>query len=159
MQILWRATNARPNLDDVAITHIAVSVLDLTHPYAEWDHTAHFALAVWLLRHPRLLDAVGGIEAVLKRYNTSVGIPDIPSRGYHATITMASMRAAATFLARHEAVTPLSVVLDALMRAEPGDPDWLHAYWRRETIASGDAKAAWHEPDIKALPYPPIQLS
>jgi len=148
----------RVNLDDDAITNVAIGVLDLTFPYANWGHEEHFALAIWLLRHPRILSAVGGIEAVLKRYNAAVGIPDIPSRGFHATITLASMRAAAAFLAQYNSDAHLSCVLSNLMSSEPGDPDWLHRYWRRETIASLMAKAAWLEPDIRPLPYPSIQI-
>lgn len=139
--------------DAAAIERIARGVLDLSLPYEAWGHTAHFAAALWLLRHPPVLEAAGGMEAILRRYNKAVGVPDIPTRGYHDTITRASMRAACHVLARHAPDTPLDLVLTDLMEAEFGRPTWLLAYWRETLLMSLPARRSWVEPDLAAFPY------
>lgn len=140
-------------LSDESISRIARDVLDTTYPYSEWGHAAHFAVALWLLRHPDVLAAQGGIKAILRRYNVSVGIPDVPTRGYHETITAASMRAAAWFLAKHDEGTTLATVLADLMSSEPGEPNWLLAYWSKPLLESLRAQREWLEPDLLPFPY------
>ena len=146
-------TSIETALTDEAIARIALDVLNTTYPYADWDHAAHFALALWLLRNPGVLAAQGGIKTILQRYNKAVGIPDIPTRGYHETITTASMRAAAWFLARHGKAAKVSVVLADLMRGEPGDPKWLLTYWSEPHLLSLSARRDWVEPDLLPFPY------
>ncbi len=138
---------------DEAIAEIATAVIDTSFPYADWGHAAHFALALWLLRNPDVLEAEGGIEAILRRYNAAVGIPDVPTRGYHATITTASMCAAQWFVSNHEPDTGLAEILDELMQGEPGEPKWLLRYWSKEKLDSLPARRAWLEPDLMPLPY------
>jgi hypothetical protein len=136
-----------------AIERIAHGLLDLTLPYAEWGHAAHFAAALWLLRHPGVLEREGGMAPILRRYNKAAGVPEGPTRGYHETITRASMRAASHWLERHLPGDPLDRVLASLMAAEPGKPKWLLAYWRESTLMSPEARRAWVEPDLAALPF------
>ena len=97
------------------IERIAAGVLDRSHPYAEWTHAAHFAAALWLLRHPETLLQHGGMEPVIRRYNEAVGVPNSDTRGYHATITEASLRATAHALAEAGPHAPLAPVLTALL--------------------------------------------
>jgi hypothetical protein len=135
--MISRATH----LDDSSIDRIALGVIDCSHPYTEWDHQAHFAWAVWMLRHPEISASQGDIETILRRYNKAVGIPDIPTRGYHATITIASVCAASAFL-RGRPQAPLSIVLGALMSGEPGSPAWLTSYWTEDRLMSLEARRA-----------------
>ena len=79
--------------DDCEIERVARDLIERTLPYAEWTHAAHFAAALWLLRHPRVLTRHGGIEPVIRRYNEAVGVPNSATRGYHATITLAQSTA------------------------------------------------------------------
>lgn len=138
--------------DDETIERVAHGVLDTTWPYAEWSHAAHFAAALWLLRHPDVLAGHGGIEAVIRRYNRAVGVPESPTRGFHATITEASMRVAALELARHAPDAPLSGVLGAIMDSPLGRSGWLLTHWSETRLMSVEARAAWIEPDLAPLP-------
>jgi hypothetical protein len=140
-------------LDAASIERIAHGLLDLNLPYAEWGHTAHFAAALWLLRNSDVLAANGGMEPILRRYNKAVGIPDIPTRGYHDTITKASMHAAAFVLRRHAPDAPLGAVLADLLAAEFGDPDWLLSYWSRDLLMSNNLRRKWSDPDLAAFRY------
>ena len=142
-------------LTDSDIERIAAGVLDLTHPYAEWTHAAHFAAALWLLRHPDVLRRHGGMESIIRRYNTAVGVPNTDTRGYHATITEASLRAAAHHLADAPRA-PLAPILAALLASPLGQSRWLLAYWSEPRLMSVEARRSWLEPDQAPLLFAPL---
>lgn len=143
-------------LTDSDIARIAAGVLDLSHPYAEWTHAAHFAAALWLLRHPDVLLARGGMEPVIRRYNEAVGVPNSEARGYHATITEASLRGAAHALAASGPDAPLAPTLAALLASPLGHSRWLLAHWSEPVLMSPEARRGWRDPDLAPLPYPPL---
>ena len=138
------------------IARVAEGVLAHTHPYAKWTHAAHFAAALWLLRHPEVLLGHGGMERIIRRYNDAVGVPNSDSRGYHATITEASLRAAAHALAEAAPDAPLTSVLAALVASPLGQSRWLLAHWSEPRLMSVPARRSWLEPDLAPLPYPPL---
>ena len=143
-------------LTEADIERIAAGVLDRTHPYAEWTHAAHFAAALWLLRHPEILQRNGGMEPVIRRYNETVGVPNGETRGYHATITEASLRATAHALAEAGSSAPLAPILAALLVSPFGQSRWLLAHWSESRLMSVAARRGWLEPDLAPLPYPPL---
>lgn len=143
-------------LTETDIARIAAGVLARTLPYAEWTHAAHFAAALWLLRHPEVLLQHGGMEPVIRGYNEAVGVPNTDTRGYHATITEASLRAAAHLLAEAGPRAPLAPVLAALLASPLGQPRWLLAHWSELRLTSVAARRGWLEPDLAPLPYPPL---
>jgi len=143
-------------LTEADIERVAAGVLARTHPYPEWTHAAHFAAALWLLRHPEVLRAHGGMEPVIRRYNEAVGVPNSDTRGYHATITEASLRATAQALAEAGAGSPLAPVLAALLASPLGQSRWLLAHWSEPRLMSLAARRGWLEPDLAPLPYPPL---
>jgi len=139
--------------DDDAIERLASKVIDRSLPKAEWTHAAHFATALWLLRNrPDLATAVE-IREIITRYNEATNTANTDSGGYHHTITLASMRAAAEHLRERPQDTPLHAVLRSLMASPLGHPDWLLSYWRRETLFSVAARRGWVEPDRAPLPF------
>ena len=143
-------------LTEADIERIAAGVLDRTHPYAEWTHAAHFAVALWLLRHPGPLQRHGGMEPIIRRYNEAVGVPNTETRGYHATITIASLRASACALDGAAPGAPLAPVLAALLTSPLGQSRWLLAHWSEARLMSVEARFGWLEPDRLPLPYPPL---
>ena len=143
-------------LTESDIKRIAMGVLELTHPYAEWTHAAHFAAALWLLRHPDVLRRHGGMEPIIRRFNTAVGVPNTDTRGYHATITEASLRAAAHHLANAVPRAPLAPILAALLASPLGQSRWLLAYWSEPRLMSVEARRSWLEPDQAPLLFAPL---
>lgn len=135
------------------IAQIARGVLDRSLPKAEWTHRAHWALALWLLRHRPDLTAPDALRAVISGYNLATGTANTDTGGYHHTITRASIRAAAAALAGHPADAPLDAVLAALIESPQGRSDWPLAYWRRETLFDPAARHGWTEPDLAPLPF------
>lgn len=140
-------------LDEAAIERVALAMLDLTLPKSEWTHAGHFAAALWLCRHRRDLTEADEMRTLICRYNKATGTANTDTGGYHHTITVASMRAVADYLARYPDDTPLDVIYSALIESRYGDPAWLLAYWRRETLLGGAARRDWVEPDLAPLPF------
>ena len=139
--------------DDEAIARIGRGVLDLSLPKPEWTHAAHFACALWLMRHRPDLDLAARMPGIIRAYNEATNTPNTDTGGYHETITQASLRAARAVLNAHRPTMPLHEVLDDLMATRLGDRGWMLAYWKRERLFSVDARRGWVEPDIQAMPY------
>lgn len=133
---------------DEEIDRIASGVLDLSLPKAEWTHAAHFALALWLLRHRDDVPAL--IPGIIRAYNEATGIKNTDTAGYHETITQASVRVARVFASGFAPDHPLYDVVNKLMASELGRSDWLLAYWSKERLFTPEARREWVEPDLKA---------
>jgi hypothetical protein len=138
---------------DAEIDRIGLGFLDLSLPKPEWTHAAHFAAALWLMRHRPELDPSAAMPALIRRYNAATGVENSDSGGYHETITLASLRAARAFTASYPPTTPLHEVLNALMASPLGRPGWLEAYWSRPVLMSVEARRRWVEPDLGPLPF------
>lgn len=152
----WAFKKEQPTMpftDDNSIEHLAHRMIDRTLPKSEWTHEGHFAAALWLLRYRPELTAPDEIRALIMQYNEATNTPNTDTGGYHHTITLASMRAAATCLIGSEDDASLHRVLANLMTSRLGRSDWLLDYWERETLFSVAARKAWVEPDRAPLPF------
>lgn len=138
---------------DVEVARIAAGLLDRSLPKADWSHRAHFAAALWLITHPEVLAREGGIATIIRRYNEATGVANTDTGGYHETITLASLRGAASYLADGSRIG-LGGRLDRLMSGLLGDKRWLLAYWSEARLMSRDARREWVEPDLAPLPWP-----
>lgn len=142
--------------DDDAIERLARRMIGCALPKTEWTHAAHFATALWLIRHEDGEPAEARMPGLIRRYNESVGGVNSDTEGYHETITQASLAAARAVLAAHPPEAPLHVVLDALMAGELGKSGWPLAYWSKDRLFSAEARRAWVEPDLFPFnPRPP----
>jgi hypothetical protein len=139
--------------DDAAIATLTLAMMDCSLPKADWTHEGHFAAALWLLRHRPDLATPDAMRGLIMRYNDATNTPNTDSSGYHHSITVASLRAAAHHLAKHAPEIPLHEVLAALMASPQGRSDWLLVYWRRETLFSVAARRDWVPPDLAPLPF------
>jgi hypothetical protein len=139
---------------DDEIAAIADGVIHRTLPKPEWTHAAHFACALYLLRHRGMEATLRDMPGLIRAYNVATGVANTDSEGYHETITIASIRAAASVLDGFKAEMELHRVLDALMAGPMGQSKWLLAYWSREVLFSVEARRAWVEPDLATLNFP-----
>lgn len=133
---------------DTEIAAIAQGLLDRRLPRPRWTHEAHFAAALWLLRHGGDFD----MAAIIRDYNAASGTPNTDSSGYHHSITLASLAAARAAL-KASPTAPLSNVLAGLMAGPCGRSDWLLAHWRRDTLFSVNARCGWVPPDLRPLAW------
>lgn len=138
---------------DREIQAIGQGLLDSTLPKAAWTHAAHLAAAAWLLAVRTDIDAPARMPDIIRAYNEATGTANTDSGGYHHTITLASLRAVADFLARQPAGTPLHVACEHLLTSPFGARDWLLRYWSQEVLFSVEARRGWIAPDLAPLPF------
>ncbi|HVW72876.1 MAG TPA: hypothetical protein VHC39_04500 [Rhizomicrobium sp.] len=138
---------------EAEIIHVGEGFCDRTLPRGEWTHAAHFAAALWLMRYRPDIDAAEQMPRMIRAYNESVGGVNDNSRGYHETITLASLRALRGVLDANPAEVPVYQIVNALMASALGNPNWLLEYWSRDVLMSVEARRQWREPDLKPLPF------
>ena len=138
---------------DHAIESLATRVLNGTLPKSEWTHAAHFALALWLLRHMPELAKPDAMREIIIALNYAHGTPNTESEGYHHTITIASLRAARSMMVDAGADPEVTRVLARLLDSVFARPEWIFAYWSPDLLFSAAARREWIEPDIQPLPF------
>ena len=136
---------------DADIERIGRGMIDRSLPKPQWTHAAHFAAAFWLLRRPDT-DAVRDMPGFIRAYNEATGTPNTDTGGYHETITLASLRAAKSWLTARPREN-LHSALEGLLASPFGRSDWLLTYWTRPVLFSVAARRTWIEPDVKPLPF------
>jgi hypothetical protein len=142
-----------PFTSDAQVSEIASSFLDRTLPRSQWTHAAHFAATLWLLSTRPHAEVARDLPDHIRSYNQATGLPNTDLKGYHETITQASLRATIWLLA-HSPPGPLFATCNALMRSPLGRPEWLLEYWSRPLLFTAEARREWIDPDLAAFPYP-----
>ncbi|HTT06627.1 MAG TPA: hypothetical protein VMF64_15215 [Steroidobacteraceae bacterium] len=136
---------------DVDIERVAHGLIERTLPKSEWTHAAHFAAALWLLRRRGAL-ALIDMPPLIRAYNEATGTVNSDTSGYHETITLASLRAAAAWLAARPEHS-LHSVLNELLDSPYGRSDWLLRYFSKDLLFSSAARRSWADPDLQPLPF------
>ncbi len=149
---MTETTFTDPFTSDDDLAAIAHGVMDLSLPKPRWTHRAHFAAALWFLARRPDINLPRVMPGLIRAYNAATGVANTDTGGYHETITQASLRAAASFLAEHRDER-LFEVCNTLMESRFGKSDWLLAYWTKERLFSVEARRVWVEPDIRPLPF------
>ena len=144
--------NFIPFTSDDEIAWIGNGLLERTLPKSSWTHSAHFATAIWLFVCRPEIDPFREMPRFIRAYNESIGGENTDTRGYHETITLASLRAVRAFLAERPHI-PLFTLCNELMFSSLGDPDWLLAYWSHSRLFSVEARRAWVDPDLRDFPF------
>lgn len=138
---------------EAEIIRIAEGLVACTLPRAEWNHAAHFAAALWLMRTRPELDTAKTMPGLIRGYNESVGGVNDDHHGYHETITLASLRAARGVLSAYPPDMPVYRIVNLLLSTNLANPNWLLEYWSRDRLMSVEARRNWVEPDLKTLPF------
>jgi len=136
-------------LDDLAAAFCAGKV-----PRAEWTHEAHLSVGAWHVHHHGPSEALALLRARIRHLNERNGVANSATGGYHETITAAYVRLIAEFL---EASTEpaLEARVAALLASPLAARQALFRYWSRGRLLSPEARAAWLEPDLAPLTWPP----
>jgi len=135
---------------DADIAALAASVREARLPKAEWTHAAHFAYALWCLRHAPESATPEAMRETIMALNTAQGTANTDSAGYHHTITIASLHAARAVL-EGQGGAPLPHVLAVLMAGRLGRSDWIFDHWSREVLFTPAARREWIAPDRAPL--------
>ncbi|MEM9937267.1 MAG: hypothetical protein AAF768_00335 [Pseudomonadota bacterium] len=137
--------------EDTDFEALAHALIGCTLPKTDWTHEAHFAAALWFIRHPER-DAEREMPSTILAYNEATGVPNTDREGYHETITLASLRMAERHLRTHCEAARLGHVLSTLMDGPLGHSGWLLTYWSRPVLFSVAARRRWVGPDLQKLP-------
>jgi len=138
---------------ETEIVRIGEGLMACSLPRAEWTHAAHFAAALWLMRYRPELEPAAVMPGLIRAFNESVGGVNSDTAGYHETITLASLRAARGVFDSFPSDVPVYRIVNALMGTNFANPNWPLEYWSRDRLMSVEARRAWLEPDLKALPF------
>jgi hypothetical protein len=132
---------------------IATGLMDRTLPKPSWTHAAHLAAGLWITARCPHLDPERDMPGLIRAYNEATGVPNSETRGYHETITLASLRAIAAWLDRMPPGTPPFAACNALLESRWGKKDWPLAHWSPELLFSPLARREWVEPDRAPLRF------
>ena len=132
------------HLDDAALLR---AFLGRTLTHSQWDHSAHLRVAWMHIREHGCDQAIVLLRDRINALNASHNVPDLPTRGYHETITIAWVRVIASRLAEdHDSLAFLERNHDLL------NPLLLQASYTTERLMSSEAKARFVAPDLGPLP-------
>ncbi len=140
-----------PFNSDSELKRIGDGLVGRTLPRSEWTHAAHFAAAFWLMSKSNC-DPFVEMPTLIRAYNEATGTANTDTGGYHATITIASLRVTRGWLNAHRHCE-LHVALNTLLASEYGRSEWLLKYWSKAVLFSVAARRRWVEPDLRALPF------
>lgn len=135
------------------VAAIGIGLLDRSLPKSAWTHAAHIAAAAWVLRCRPDLRAERDLPGIIRAYNTATGVPNSDTRGYHATITLASLRAIRAGLAAQDPPLPLHEAVNALLASPIGAKRWPLDHWSEAVLFSPAARRGWVAPDLAPLPW------
>jgi hypothetical protein len=111
----------------------------------EWTHEAHVRMAWLYLTRLRAAEALHLVRTGIRKLNAKIGSPD----GYHETITVAFVRVIASRLTPGEEWSAFRArnpdLLDRTLAA-------LLRYYTKDRLHSPEARKAFVEPDLAALP-------
>ena len=139
-------------LSDDSVAHVGEGLLAHTLPREEWTHEAHLAATTYLvLKHPEI-DLDIELKGIISRYNESAGTPNSDSEGYHDTIPRAYLRGIRLFLDEADVSRPIHDLVNELLMTPMGRRDWPLRFWSKNRLMSIEARRAWIEPDLAALP-------
>lgn len=115
---------------------------------AQFDHVAHVRVAwIYLQESPSVAEALSRMRDAIRRFAAAAGVPG----KYHETITVLWVR-----LLADVRDAGASGELSDVLRAYPAlaDKDLPLHYYSRARLFSDEARAAWVEPDLRALGAP-----
>jgi len=115
-------------------------------PGSAFRHADHIRLAWIYLRGHDHGEAEARMRESIRRLAAHAGAP----QKYHETLTVAWMRLVAVAIA----LSPKAATFAEFSRSHPWlfDKDAVLAFWSRERIMDGAARARWVDPDLRPLP-------
>ena len=131
---------------------------DCTLPYENWTHRSHIRVAyLYLSRYP-YPEAVEHVRAAIQRFNHAKGVPEGPTEGYNETTTQAFLRLVASTMAVYGGVLPTPDSQSFCdTHSQLLQKHLLRLFYSPERRLDPRGKHAFLEPDLAALPAPPLE--
>jgi len=147
-------TEFHPRLfrSDAEIEHLGEGLVTCSLTRDEWTHEAHLAATTYLLLRRPDIDLASELPSLIRRFNESVGGVNSDTEGYHETITRVFLHGVRLLLAEANSAEPLHELVNELLLSPMGRRDWPLRFYSRERLFSVEARRAFVEPDLAALP-------
>lgn len=142
-----------PLASDSDVAKVGEGVLAGTHPYEMWTHMAHCAATIYLIRSQPQRDLEREMPDIIRRYNTSIGVANTDTSGYHETLTQFYLRAIRDLLAGLPADAGLADCVTALKQSPLAEREFVFRFYSRPHLFTPHARAHWVEPDLEPLPF------
>ena len=139
-------------LSEDAVADVGEGLISRSLPREEWTHEAHLAATTYLVLKHLEIDLDLELPGIISRYNESVGGKNTDTEGYHDTITRAYLRGIRLFLDEADVGRPIHDLVNELLMTPMGRRDWPLRFWSKNRLMSIEARRAWIEPDLAALP-------
>ncbi len=135
------------------ITYIYDGFKDHSLPVSDFTHAAHWAVTVWLLSRFDGADVARRLPQMIRSFNIAKGGQNTVSEGYHETITLASIGAAAHMRSTAGPALENWEITNQILTSRLGKADWILHHWSKQCLFSPKARAGWVTPDMQALPF------
>jgi len=136
---------------DTEIEQLVSAFAAGTLPKQAWTHAAHLTVAVWALRGKSLAEGVCFLRGNIPAYNKAVGGENTATAGYHETLTLFWAKTVYRFLATLPNDVPLWQACNGLLASPFAATSLPFEYYSKTYLMSTEARAFWHEPDLKPL--------
>ena len=119
-------------------------------PLADFHHRQHIKVAYLYLRRYPFETAMNRIREKIKAFNAAHNVPDLPTSGYHETMTQAWLRLVHLTLCEYGPAESA----DAFYEQNPqlSQKKALRLFYSKEVFMSPSAKYEFLEPDLAPLP-------
>ena len=134
--------------DDEHLRQFEAQSLPLEH----WNHRAHLKVAYLYLLRFSFEETLKRLQTGIRAYNTTQGIADTPTGGYHETMTQAWLHLVHTTLCQFGPADSADAFFDA--QSQLSAKRTLLLFYSRDRIMSSEAKALFVPPDLAPLPKP-----
>jgi len=136
--------------DEAAVLAVIEGFRARSLPFERWTHQAHLAVGLWHVRGFGEEPSKDLLRRGISTYNESVGVPNSDTRGYHETVTMYFVWAAARYLESPRPPALVDLVND-FVESPHGSKDGIFIFWSRDLLLSTPARRGWIEPDLRPL--------
>ena len=121
-----------------------------TFPFAQWHHRAHVKLAyLYAVRFGRDV-AAQKLRDGIRAYNAVNNVPDMPTSGYHETMTMAWLHVIHVTIQVYGPKATADEFFD--FHPQLGQKKILRLFYSPELFMSPQAKCEFLKPDLTSLP-------
>jgi hypothetical protein len=137
---------------DADVEHLGEGLMACNLSRSEWTHEAHLAATAYLLLRRPDLDLDKELPGMIRCFNESVGGVNSDTEGYHETITRVFLHGARLFLKGADQKSSLCEIVNQLLISPMGRRNWPLSFYSPERLFSVEARRAFVEPDLRALP-------
>lgn len=125
---------------------------DQSLPLDLWHHRAHLKVAYLYLTRFGFEEALRRLRFGIRSYNAFHNIADLPTSGYHETMTCAWLQLVNTTLCQFGPAASADTFFDR--QTQLNEKRALLLFYSRDLIMSPEAKCSFVPPDLAPLPQP-----